>query len=197
MAFSKIKYFLVFFILFGSQLNAQRLSARMGILPNDWLHRQGVPAFIEFGAEYALFRNIGVVAAYKFFDGSFEENDAFGRPGAEGIVQLRYYLNIEEFNDGPFFAIPFVFGQQGKYTAVNILDGCEDTYYLDYTKVSAFIGYKTVGRWGAEFFGGPTYRTTTKYRLSTCGDFPGENRVTNVNNKWLLELGVRVTWRIL
>lgn len=187
--------FLLF--LMGFTSSAQYLSARLGLLPNDWLSRQGVPAFIELGVEYAPMRRLAVAASYKLFDNSFERNSAFGRPGFEVSAQPRYYFGLEEFNDGAFVAFPVSYGLHGKYTAVNALDGCEDTFYQHYWEYSAFIGYKTTGRWGFEFFGGPSRRITDFFQEPTCGDSAGQTLTVSSHRKWLLEVGARLTYRIL
>lgn len=193
------KYFLIAIILIGLSLNAsaQKLSVRAGLLPNDWLRRQGVPAFLEIGTEYAPVRYLSAIATYKIFINSFEQTAEYGRPGSEFSFQPRLYFNIEEYNDGPFIAFPLSYAIHGKYTGINLLENCQTTYHQDYTEYSIFLGYKTSGRWGVEFFGGPSRRVTTFYKESTCGDTPNEEQIVGVYRKWLLEVGIRFSYRIL
>lgn len=181
----------------GIQSNAQKLSARAGLMPNDWLSRQGVPAFLELGVEYAPIRYLSVMASYKIFDESFEKNAAFGRPGSEFSFQPRFYFDVEDYNDGPFVAFPVSYGIHGKYTGINLLTSCQTTYYQSYMEYSMFLGYKTSGRWGLEFFGGPSRRITDFFATSTCGENANTQQTVGTYRKWLLEVGVRVSYRIL
>lgn len=193
----KFLFSILIIIGLGFSSEAQKLSARAGLLPNDWLRRQGVPAFFEAGVEYAPVRYLSAIASYKLFINSFEQMAAYGRPGSEFSFQPRFYFDIEEYNDGPFIAFPISYAIHGKYTAINLLTSCQTTYHQSYREYSIFLGYKTAGRWGVEFFGGPSRRITDFYKNSTCGETPNIDQTVGTYRKWLLEVGVRFSYRIL
>jgi hypothetical protein len=175
-------------------LSAQNVSARLGLLPYHWLDYQGVPIFIELGLEWEPIYSVGLIGSVKVMDDSFEENGRYNRPGVEISLQPRFYFDQEEGNDGPYIGLPMSVATYGNYTAVNSRNGCEDRFQHEYYEFSGFIGYKTPGRFGADFFGGPSYRTTYFYQESSCNS-AGE--VTNdIRRKWLLEIGVRLTYRL-
>lgn len=193
----RIFFSIIIITCLGFTSSAQKLSARAGIMPNDWLSRQGVPAFFELGVEYAPIRYLSAIVSYKIQINSFEQNKAFGRPGSEFSFQPRFYFDIEDYNDGPFIAFPISYAIHGKYTAINLLNNCQTTSHQVYTEYSFFLGYKTSGRWGVEFFGGPSRRITDYLEISTCGENANVERAIGTYRQWLLEVGVRFSYRIL
>lgn len=192
----RIFFSILLIVGLGFSSSAQKFSARAGIMPNDWLRRQGVPAFLEVGVEYAPLRYISGIVTYKILIESFEQNKEFGRPGSEFSFQPRFYFNIEEYNDGPFIAFPISYAVYGKYTAINLLNNCQTTTRQIYSEYSFFLGYKTSGRWGVEFFGGPSRRITDHLKVSNCSETPGVEKAVGTYRQWLLEVGVRFSYRI-
>lgn len=187
---------LTLLLCLGSQVQAQKASFRFGTMPYQWLWRQGVPGFVEFGFEYAPHERWSVIGHYKLLDDSMRVDRAWERPANEFSIQSRFYFSLEDYNSGAFISSAFSYARHWNYIAVNAIDFCEVDYYQRYFEYSLFVGYKLPGRLAFEFFGGPSWRKTDFFFTSTCGANPGVLQTADIRRKILLELGIRASYRL-